>query len=185
MGQGQRGEEFTRVALTSSGWSALKRRTHADAAPPSTRPGGPKAILLLAALMPARSEDSRPSESPMVGEAERRPGSIEWAEGPRKAETNMLEANISNTACPAVQPRALLAKRPARADTWQSPQMISFVLEVLEGEILWPRWAARIGVTRSTQACILTAGRQCTEVVKVEENKIGKERFLEIISSRI
>ena len=99
---GQRGEEFTRVALTSSGWSALKRRTHADAAPPSTRPGGPKAILLLAALMPARSEGSRPSDSPMVGEAERRPGSIEWAEGraARKAEPlarNRLEANISNT----------------------------------------------------------------------------------------
>ena len=37
-------------------------------------------------------------------------------------------------------------------------------LEVLEVDILWPRWVARIGVTRSTQACFLTADRQCTEL---------------------
>ena len=37
-------------------------------------------------------------------------------------------------------------------------------LEVLEGDILWPRWVARIGVTRSTEACFLTADRQCTEL---------------------
>ena len=37
-------------------------------------------------------------------------------------------------------------------------------LEVLEVDILWPRWVARIGVTRSTEACFLTAGRQCTEL---------------------
>ena len=37
--------------------------------------------------------------------------------------------------------------------------------EVLEVDILWPRWVARIGVTRSTrQACFLTADRQCTEL---------------------
>ena len=36
-------------------------------------------------------------------------------------------------------------------------------LEVLEVDILWPRWVARIGVTRSTQACFLAADRQCTE----------------------
>ena len=30
--------------------------------------------------------------------------------------------------------------------------------------ILWPRWVARIGVTRSTQACVLAADRQCTEL---------------------
>merc|ERR1712086_28360 len=30
--------------------------------------------------------------------------------------------------------------------------------------ILWPRWVARIGVTRSTQACFLAADRQCTEL---------------------
>ena len=34
-------------------------------------------------------------------------------------------------------------------------------LEVLEVDILWPRWVARIGVTRSTQAYFLTADRQC------------------------
>ena len=38
------------------------------------------------------------------------------------------------------------------------------VLEVLEVDILWPRWVARIGVTRSTQAWFLTADRQCTEL---------------------
>ena len=32
-------------------------------------------------------------------------------------------------------------------------------LEVLEVDILWPRWVARIGVTRSTEACFLTADR--------------------------
>ena len=37
-------------------------------------------------------------------------------------------------------------------------------LEVLEVDILWPRWVARIGVTRSTQAWLLTADRQCTEL---------------------
>ena len=40
----------------------------------------------------------------------------------------------------------------------------SRVLEVLEVDILWPRWVARIGVTRSTQACFLAADRQCTEL---------------------
>ena len=38
------------------------------------------------------------------------------------------------------------------------------ILEVLEVDILWPRWVARIGVTRSTEACFLTADRQCTEL---------------------
>ena len=38
------------------------------------------------------------------------------------------------------------------------------VLEVLEVDILWPRWVARIGVTRATEACFLTADRQCTEL---------------------
>ena len=33
------------------------------------------------------------------------------------------------------------------------------VLEVLEVDILWPRWVARIGVTRATEACFLTADR--------------------------
>ena len=37
-------------------------------------------------------------------------------------------------------------------------------LEVLEVDILWPRWVARIGVTRSKQACFLAADRQCTEL---------------------
>ena len=40
----------------------------------------------------------------------------------------------------------------------------ALVLEVLEVDILWPRWVARIGVTRSTQACFLAADRQCTEL---------------------
>ena len=31
-------------------------------------------------------------------------------------------------------------------------------------DILWPRWVARIGVTRSTQLCFLAADRQCTEL---------------------
>ena len=31
-------------------------------------------------------------------------------------------------------------------------------------DILWPRCVARIGVTRSTQACFLAADRQCTEL---------------------
>ena len=39
-----------------------------------------------------------------------------------------------------------------------------FSLEVLEVDILWPRWVARIGVTRATEACFLTADRQCTEL---------------------
>ena len=44
----------------------------------------------------------------------------------------------------------------------KSPTLNS--LEVLEVDILWPRWVARIGVTRSTEACFLTADRQCTEL---------------------
>ncbi|EOD25511.1 hypothetical protein EMIHUDRAFT_237629 [Emiliania huxleyi CCMP1516] len=32
-------------------------------------------------------------------------------------------------------------------------------LEVLEVDILWPRWVARIGVTRATEACFLAADR--------------------------
>ena len=31
-------------------------------------------------------------------------------------------------------------------------------------DILWPRWVARIGVTRATEACFLAADRQCTEL---------------------
>ena len=38
------------------------------------------------------------------------------------------------------------------------------VVEVLEVDILWPRWVARISVTRSTQAWFLAADRQCTEL---------------------
>ena len=38
----------------------------------------------------------------------------------------------------------------------------SYFLEVLEVDILWSRWVARIGVTRSTQACFRAADRQCT-----------------------
>ena len=42
-------------------------------------------------------------------------------------------------------------------------------LEVLEVDILWPRWVARIGVSgprrrRVCRACLLTADRQCTEL---------------------
>ena len=37
-------------------------------------------------------------------------------------------------------------------------------LEVSRLDILRPRWVARIGVTRSTEACFLTADRQCTEL---------------------
>ena len=37
-------------------------------------------------------------------------------------------------------------------------------LEVLEVDILWPCWVARIGVTRSTQAYFQRADRQCTEL---------------------
>ena len=41
---------------------------------------------------------------------------------------------------------------------------VELVIEVLEVDILWPRWVARIGVTRATEACFLTADRQCTEL---------------------
>ena len=37
-------------------------------------------------------------------------------------------------------------------------------LEVGEVDILWPRWVASMGVTRATEACFLTADRQCTEL---------------------
>ena len=43
-------------------------------------------------------------------------------------------------------------------------ERLFFTLEVLEVDILWPRWVARIGVTRATEACFLTADRQCTEL---------------------
>ena len=43
-------------------------------------------------------------------------------------------------------------------------EVLEVDLEVLEVDILWPRWVARIGVTRSTQAWFLTADRQCTEL---------------------
>ena len=43
------------------------------------------------------------------------------------------------------------------------PSSVHPSLEVLEVDILWPRWVARIGVTRATEACFLTADRQCTE----------------------
>ena len=37
-------------------------------------------------------------------------------------------------------------------------------LEVSRLDILRPRWVARIGITRSTEAYFLTADRQCTEL---------------------
>ena len=64
-------------------------------------------------------------------------------------------------------------------------------LEVLEVDILWPRWVARIGVTRSTQATslslslsqawFLTADRQCTDgwrgvVVEASDDWRGRTR---------
>ena len=61
--------------------------------------------------------------------------------------------------------RRLRPKRKGFAD--MGPRRVFFsesVLEVLEVDILWPRWVARIGVTRSTQAWFLTADRQCTEL---------------------
>ena len=45
-----------------------------------------------------------------------------------------------------------------------SPYYIHTYIEVLEVDILWPRWVARIGVTRATEACFLAADRQCTEL---------------------
>ena len=51
---------------------------------------------------------------------------------------------------------------PVRA--WLFFTFLPTYLEVLEVDILWPRWVARIGVTRSTQACFLAADRQCTEL---------------------
>ena len=40
----------------------------------------------------------------------------------------------------------------------------TIISRVLEVDILWPRWVARIGVTRATEACFLTADRQCTAI---------------------
>ena len=53
---------------------------------------------------------------------------------------------------------------PAEVPLVEVLEVLEVVLEVLEVEILWPRWVARIGVTRSTEACFLTADRQCTEL---------------------
>ena len=57
--------------------------------------------------------------------------------------------------------------------------LFSFFLSLgsLEVDILWPRWVARIGVTRSTQACFLAADRQCTELPLL--------RLPRLVSSRI
>ena len=70
-------------------------------------------------------------------------------------------------ACPVGQPRELMmplreALTPRRDRRWVATKRRGS-LEVLEVDILWPRWVARIGVTRSTQACFLAADRQCTE----------------------
>ena len=54
------------------------------------------------------------------------------------------------------------SQRGARWTPTSTGGLIS--LEVLEVDILWPRWVARIGVTRATEACFLTADRQCTEL---------------------
>ena len=62
----------------------------------------------------------------------------------------------------AVRAGSRLARRGlTRRLLWVS---LFIVLEVLEVDILWPRWVARIGVTRATEACFLTADRQCTEL---------------------
>ena len=49
-------------------------------------------------------------------------------------------------------------------NTHSHSHTLASILEVLEVDILWPRWVARIGVTRATEACFLTADRQCTEL---------------------
>ena len=68
---------------------------------------------------------------------------------------------------------ALVCQSGARVESWRLhiqlaeaglPSGGGGLLEVLEVDILWPRWVARIGVTRSTQACFLAADRQCTEL---------------------
>ena len=45
----------------------------------------------------------------------------------------------------------------------------------LEVDILWPRWVARIGVTRATEACFLTADRQCTELPLLRLHRLVPE----------
>ena len=60
------------------------------------------------------------------------------------------------------------AKRDTKKQTPQGRRRLAhhtpLLLEVLEVDILWPRWVARIGVTRATEACFLAADRQCTEL---------------------
>ena len=70
----------------------------------------------------------------------------------------------------AISARIRLASIGKRAGMCSKGPRIFFccnplsTLEVLEVDILWPRWVARIGVTRATEACFLTADRQCTEL---------------------
>ena len=45
-------------------------------------------------------------------------------------------------------------------------------------DILLPRWVARIGVTRSTQACFLAADRQCTELPLLVPEVVGCDPFV-------
>ena len=57
-----------------------------------------------------------------------------------------------------------LVSSPSLAVLHLSTSLSLLPREVLEVDILWPRWVARIGVTRATEACFLTADRQCTEL---------------------
>ena len=46
-------------------------------------------------------------------------------------------------------------------------------LEVLEVDILWPRWVARIGVTRATEACFLPSRLPRELIGCAEDSSLG------------
>ena len=64
--------------------------------------------------------------------------------------------------CPASTHTALVSS--PSLTVLHLPTYLPISLKVLEVDILWPRWVARIGVTRAMEACFLTADRQCTEL---------------------
>ena len=80
--------------------------------------------------------------------------------------TTAVRACTTCGTCPHIWTKNLRNPDPGHVHLWRRTAPLE-VLEVLEVDILWPRWVARIGVTRcrrDPRRRGLAADRQCTEL---------------------
>ena len=104
----------------------------------------------LAVKAPAFSSSSHPWSSP--------------PSPPTRAPARAVRAGSKSRRARARRPASPPPRRPRPWTSFRTSCSCTRSATLLEVDILWPRWVARIGVTRSTQACV-SGGRpsQCTD----------------------